>query len=385
MKIQMIDIFALSVPFVAPYRLSNIYGTITHNHAIVVRLRTAGGLTGWGEANPLPPFTEETPSGVVDLLREVIGPALIGRDAGNIGRCGRLVEACVPGNPTAKGAIDMALHDLAGKAIGRPVHCLLGGALVDDLPVLWPLGSGTPQEDRALVEAKRAEGFRSFMVKMGAQPIETEIERIAALTERFHPDISFLADANQGWSEADAMRFVDGVNRYPLALLEQPVSRHDHAGLRRVREASLAPVSADESLFSIAQAAELARNRAVDVFSLKVSKNGGIAPTRDIAALARGNGISCLMNSMLECGVTQAASLQLGCTLDNLVEHGHAYMSTLRLTDDFTDFGDHVRDGRVTVPGRPGLGVEVDEDKVRALAGSHTQIGPLRAVGGSAA
>lgn len=375
MKIRAIDIFALSVPFVVPYRLSKIYGTVTHNHAIVVRLGTEGGLTGWGEANPLPPFTEETPTGVVDLLREVIGPALIGQDAGNIGRCGQLAGSCVPGNPTAKGAIDMALHDLAGKALGVPTHTLLGGALVDDLQVVWPLGSGTQEQDREVIEAKRAEGYRTFMVKMGAQPIEAEIERIAALTERFHPDFIFLADANQGWSVAEALRFVDGVNRYPLALLEQPVDRHDHAGLRRVREASLAPVSADESLFSIEQAAALARERAVDVFSLKVSKNGGIAPARDIAALAAGNGISCLMNSMLECGVTQAASLQLGCTLGNLVDYGHAYMSTLRLADDFTDFGDLVRNGRVRVPDRPGLGVEVDEDKVAALASLHVTVG----------
>ena len=385
MKIQTIDIYALSLPFRVPYRLSKVYGTVTDNHAIVVRIRTDGGLTGWGEANPLPPFTEETPTGVVDLLREVIGPALIGFDASSLGRCCQHLDACVPGNPTAKGAIDMALHDLAGKALERPAHALLGGALVDDLPVLWPMGSGTPEEDRALVEAKRAEGFRTFMIKMGAQPVEREIERVAALTERFHPDIQFIADANQGWREAEALRFVDGVNRYPLALLEQPVDRHDHAGLARVRAASLAPVSADESVFSVGQAAELARERAVDVFSLKVSKNGGIAPARDIATLAAGNGMSCLMNSMLECGVTQAASLQLGCTLPNLLDCGHAYMSTLRLKDDFTDFSDLVHDGRVRVPDGPGLGIAVDEDKVSKLARAHVRVGPVRSVAGSAA
>ena len=388
MKIQTIDIYALSIPFRVPYRLSKVYGTVTDNHAIVVRLRTEGGLTGWGEANPLPPFTEETPSGVVDLLREVIGPALIGVDAGNIARCRRLIDECVPGNPAAKGALDMALHDLAGKAVGRPVHALLGGALVDELGVLWPIGSGTPEDDRALVDEKRAEGYRTFMVKMGAQPVEAEIERIAALTERYHPDIQFIADANQGWRAAEALRFVDGVNRYPLTLIEQPVDRHDHAGLKRIRAASLAPVSADESVFSVEQAAELARERAVDAFSLKVSKNGGIVPTRAIASLAAANGMSCLMNSMLECGITQAASLQLGCTLGNLIDCGHAYMSTLRLTDDFTDFGDLVRDGRVRVPDQPGLGIAVDEAKVEALALAHARVGAsptVRSLRGSAA
>jgi len=390
MKIQSIDIYALSIPFVVPYRLSKVYGTVSDNHAIVVRICTEGGLIGWGEANPLPPFTEETPSGVVDLLGKLLGPALIGHDAGNVARCRQMVDALVPGNPLAKGAVDMALHDLAGKAAGLPVHALIGGALVDVLPVLWPMGSGTLEEDRALVEAKYAEGFRTFMVKMGAQPIEVEIARIKALTERFHPEVKFIADANQGWQEAEALRFVAGANDTPLALLEQPVDRHDRAGLARIRQASLAPVSADESVFSLHQAAELAREGAVDTFSLKVSKNGGIASTREIATVAAANGMTCLMNSMLECGITQAASLQLGCTLANLIDCGHAYMSTLRLRDDFTDFGRLVRNGQVSVPGEPGLGIAVDEQKVTSLASDHVRLGPervgqVRTVGGSAA
>ncbi len=379
MKIHSIDIYALSIPFVTPYRLSRIYGTVTDNQSIVIRIRTDDGLSGWGEANPLPPFTEETPAGVFNLLEGTLGPALVGADAGNIARCRRAVDECVPGNPTAKGALDMALHDLAGKAAGRPVHALLGGSLADDLPVLWPIGSGTPEEDRRVVEARAAEGFRSFMVKMGAQPVEREIRRVAALTERFHPEIRFIVDANQGWSQSEALRFVDGANRYPLALIEQPVDRNDIAGLARVRAASLAPVSADESVFSPVEAAALARAGAVDALSLKVSKNGGIAPARDIAVLAAANGMTCLMNSMLECGVTQAASLQLGCTLGNLVDCGHAYMSTLRLTDDFTDFGALVTDGRVRVLDEPGLGIAVDEAKVAALALRHASVGPARA------
>lgn len=385
MKIQTIDVYVLSIPFRVPYKLSKVYGTVTHNNAVVVRIRTEGGLTGWGEANPLPPFTEETPSGVMDLLGTVVGPALIGLDASNLARVRQRIDDCVPGNPTAKGALDMALHDLAGKALDRPVHALLGGARVDALPVLWPLGSGTPEEDRDLVAAKLDEGFRTVMIKMGAQPVEAEIERVAALTERFHPQVKFIPDANEGWSEAEAMRFVDGVNRYPLTLIEQPVKRSDSAGLKRIREASLAPVSADEAVFSVSQAAALARDRVVDAFSLKVSKNGGIAPAREIATLAAARGMTCLMNSMLECGITQAASLQLGCTLGNLIDCGHAYMSTLRLADDFTDFGSFVRDGMAHVPDGPGLGIAVDEAKVEALASAHVRVGPVRSVRGSAA
>jgi muconate cycloisomerase len=384
-KIHSLDILHLSVAFKVPYRLSKVYGTLTHNHAIVVRLRTKGGLIGWGEANPLPPFTEESPEGVMTALGEVLGPALLGRDIGDLAGSGAFLDELLPGNPLAKGAIDMALHDLAGKSQGVPVHRLLGNTAKTAIPVLWPMGSGSVDEDMALVEAKRAEGYRTFMVKMGAQAVETDIERVRALCARFDPDVIFIADANEGWDEDEALRFVTGVNDCPLALIEQPVPRRDHGALKRIREAAVAPVSADESVFSIEEAERLADQGIVDVFSIKVSKNGGIAKGQRIAGIAEAHGMRVLMNSMLECGISQAASLQLGASLGNLLPCGHAYMSTLRLTVDFTDFSALIDQGVAQVPTGPGLGIEVDWDRVRALADDHQRIGPAHVLSGSAA
>ena len=176
-----------------------------------------------------------------------------------------------------------------------------------------------------------------------------------------------------------------GLGDCPLTFLEQPVAATDDAALARVRAASPVPISADESVFSLAQAAALARQDAVDVFSLKVSKNGGIAQTRKIAALAEGFGIGCLMNSMLECGITQAASLRLGLTLPNLVDCGHAYMSTLRLAEDVTDFSDWIAGGVASAPDRPGLGIEVDEAKLARLSLDRASVGTTRHALGSVA
>jgi muconate cycloisomerase len=384
-RIHSLDIVHLSVAFAVPYRLSKVHGTLTHNHAVVVRVRTEGGLVGWGEANPLPPFTEESPAGVMTALAEVLGPALVGKDAGDPARAGLLVDRLLPGNLLAKGALDMALHDIAGKAKGVPVHDLLGGAVTETIPVLWPIGSGSADEDAALIESKRAEGYRTFMIKMGAQPVEIDIERARALCDRFHPDLTFMVDANEGWTLDEALRFVAGVNDCPLALIEQPVARHDHRGLQRIHEACGAPLSADESVFSIEEAERLAGESMVDVFSIKVSKNGGIARGRKIAHIAEAHGMRVLMNSMLECGISQAASLQLGCSLGNLLDCGHAYMSTLRLADDVTDFSSLIENGVAQVPTRPGLGIEVDWGKVRALADRHEHIGASPTISGSAA
>jgi muconate cycloisomerase len=124
-------------------------------------------------------------------------------------------------------------------------------------------------------------------------------------------------------------------------------------------------LSADESVTTVNDAAMLIREEAVDVFSIKISKNGGLDKSRQIAQMADGFGVQCLMNSMLEFGITQAASLQLGCTLPNLMDLGHAYGSVLRMSDDVTDFGQNISDGFVTVPRGAGLGVTLNEEKLK--------------------
>ena len=374
MKISAIDLWHIKSPLKRPYHLSKVYGTLTHAQAVFLRITTEDGREGWGEADPQPPFTEEWPGGVMLFLGDLAAPRLVGRDVGEFAALGTELDALAAGNPTAKGAVDMALHDLAGQAAGVPVHVLLGGKLRDRIPVLWPLGSGTLEESLEVVAEKTAEGFGTFMIKTGSRDVADDAARTLALIERCHPDVLFIADANQGWSESEALRFVQLIGAAPLILLEQPVARDNRQGLKRIREASLVPVSADESLFSLNQAARLASARAVDVFSIKPTKNGGLAPSRKIAALAEGHGIGVLMNSMIEFGVTQAASLQLGATLPNLLDCGHAYMSTLRLAEDPTDFGARVTAGDAVLSDRPGLGVAVDMAHLERLAVAHRRI-----------
>ncbi len=374
MRIEAIDLWHIRTPLVRPYPLSKIYGTLTHAEAVFLRLTTEDGLAGWGEADPQQPFTEEWPGGAMAFLADLAAPRLLGRDAsqGAVIRCD--LDALASGNPTAKGAVDMALHDLAGRAAGVPVHALLGGRLRDAIAVLWPLGSGDLDESIEVVEEKMAEGYRTFMIKTGSRDVADDAARTLALIDKYHPQVKFIADANQGWSESEALRFTALIGTAPLTLLEQPVAKDNPDGLKRVRDASLAPVSADEAVFSLGEAAQLAAARAVDVFSIKPSKNGGLAPSRKIAALAEGHGIDILMNSMIEFGVTQAASLHLGATLPNLMDCGHAYMSTLRITEDPTDFSALVADGTARVPDTPGLGISVDADHLNALAVDHRRI-----------
>ncbi len=374
MKITGVRVNLVAVPLANPYPLSEVYGTLTESRALVLRLETDSGLVGLGEANPQPPFTEEAPEGALAILTERIAPRILGLAAENIATVLDRLDLALNGNPTLKGAVDMALHDLLGKALDQPVHRLLGGARTTRLPVLWPLGAVPAEENFPVIEGKLDEGYATFMVKLGSRALEAEIADVDAIMARYADRAAFLADANQGWSADAAMRFAAASREWPLRLIEQPVPHHDLAGLRRVRETAHAPVSADESLQSLPDAVALLKADAVDVFSIKVSKNGGIARARRLAELGETFGIRCLMNSMIELGISQAASLQLGASLGNLLPVGHAYMSTLRMSDDITDFSALVSRGVAEVPDRPGLGVNLDMDKLERYTVVHAHV-----------
>jgi muconate cycloisomerase len=374
MKITALELFHISIPFAVPYRLSKIYGTLTDAQAVILKLHTDEGLVGFGEADPMNPFTEETPGTVMAIMRDLIAPRLMGCDPTAINRIEARLDQAVLGHPTARGAVNMALYDILGKVHGVPVHTLLGGKRHDHLPLLGPIGSGSPDEDAVAIETLIRQGYRTVMIKMGALAVGEEIKRMAAAFERFGDRLVLIADANQGWGLKEALVFVDGVRACAPALIEQPIRHGDLRALRTIRNAAPCPISADESLVTVDDAAALLREDAADAFSIKVSKNGGVSKSLTIAKLAEGFGLRCLMNSMLEFGITQAASLQLGCTLDNLLDCGHAYMSVLRMSDDITDFRENIADAVVTVPDRPGLGISIAEEKLKTYTRVHRKI-----------
>jgi muconate cycloisomerase len=374
MKIDRIELFHISIPFAKPYALSKAYGTLRDAHAVIFKVHTDEGAVGLGEADPMNPFTDETPSSVMVVTKDVIAPRLLGQDPLQVATLERMLDQSVHGNLTARGAVNMALHDIAGKAMGIPVHAMLGGRLHSEIPILWGTSSATPAEDIASIEELMHLGCRTVMLKMGALPVSQEIKRLISVRKYFEDDLSLVVDANQGWEVVEAFTFIEGVRGCPLQMIEQPVKHWDLEGLKRIRQRSPCPLSADESLVTIHDAANLVREKAVDVFSIKVSKNGGLTKGKAIAQVAQAFDLKILMNSMLEFGITQAASLHLGCTLSNLLDMGHAYGSVVRMSDDVTDFGQNISGATVKVPDTAGLGVRLDEKKLKQYTKEHLEI-----------
>ncbi len=377
MKITGLELFQISIPFARPYKLSKVYGTRYDAVSIIFKVYTDAGIVGLGEADPLNPFTEETPASVMVVTRDMIVPHIIDQDPKDIAGLEHTLDKAVNANLVARGAVNMALFDIVGKANDIPAHLMLGGKCHAKLPILRGIGSGTPEEDIVAIERELGRGNQCIMIKMGSLPIADEIKRLKAANKKYGDRFPFIVDANQGWTVAETLAFVDGIRDCRPVLIEQPIHHKNIEGLRRIRKRTLCSLSADESLVNLQDATTLIRQKAVDVFSLKVSKNGGLAKTKQIADVGDAFGLKCLMNSMLEFGISQAASLQVGCTLTNLVDYGHAYGSVTRMSDDITDFGQNISEGMVTVPRGPGLGVTLDEAKLKKYTVDSLKIGQI--------
>jgi o-succinylbenzoate synthase len=367
------------IPYtLAGYKLS--YGTITRVVAVIIKLTDSDGYSGWGEANPQQPFTDESTADVVELLREELLPVVMQHRRPEPAQIDQVLDRIVPAKHLmAKGAISMALLDIQGKRQSVPIATLLGGPLRKSLQVSYALNNGTADDDIAVIDAMLKEGYTDFMLKMGSSPVADEIDRVWTLERRYGDSVTFKADANAGWSREQAHQFLTGVKGSRLAYVEQPVPKNDIEGLAELTKSTELKISADESLTSLARAEEIILKGAASVFSIKSSKNGGPLRAKAMADLAKVNGIDCYLNSMLEGGITQAASLHHACTAENILDIGHAFRSVLRLEGDVTNFASFICNSVVSLPPGPGLGIEVDEERLRrcsivnySLAGTGT-------------
>ncbi len=364
MKIVDVNIRELKVPLKHAYALSKAYGVQTTTCNIVVEIVTDNGVSGWGECDPWAEFTGDTGETVISLLKGIIGPRLIGMDPTDIMAIHALMDSSLRGNHTAKACIDVACYDILGKTYGAPVYKFIGGKLRDSVKCFWAVGGGTADETAKAVADVKARGFYGCMIKVGNN-YRIDAERTLAAREAVGDAFPLIADANQGWDVRTAILYGRAVEKVNLLFLEQPVKYTDINGLAKIRQSVSMPISADESVTTIQDAEQLVRFAACDYFSVKVSKNGGIAPMKRICDFAADAGVDVFFNSMHEEGITQSASLHVACTVSNLLaETGHSFFSTMRLDGDITDFKYWTEDGVTKLRNRPGLGFEINWDNL---------------------
>jgi muconate cycloisomerase len=360
MKIADLRVVLADIPLKRPHKMS--FTTLETVNFVLVRLETSDGLTGWGEAACLggPTWSEESAESVAATVERYIAPWLVGRDPTQIEALRLEMARRVQGNPFARAAVEMALWDLAGRALGVPVHRLVGGRVRDRVELSWSLAVPDPREEMEEAREKMSLGHRIFKIKTAAGPVATDVERVRRLRETLGPAVSLRVDANQGWDRPTALKAIRAMEPYDLDFVEQPVRRWDLEGLAMIAERSAVPIMADEACFTAHDALAIARLGSVSILSLKLTKSGGLLGSFAIARVAEAAGMGCYVGCMIETSLGTAAYLQLALAAAP-VTWGCELFGPLLLAADITRRPVQYADGYILSLDGPGLGVEVDE------------------------
>jgi L-alanine-DL-glutamate epimerase-like enolase superfamily enzyme len=366
MKITEVHVFPVSIPYRKPFQLAT--GLAREGKHVIVKIFTDQGIVGVGEAAVIiPDRTGESQEAITLAIRNVMGPMIIGEDPFQIDRIMGTLEGVSHGKfgmLYSKCAIDHALYDLMGKALGVPVCQLIGGCGRKTLRIGKAIGIGAPEEmaDRA-VEFKTM-GFQSLTVKGSREP-KADILRVGAVRKAVGDDFPLELDPNQGYPAHAAIRALRAMEAYNLEMVEQPCPWWDWDGMAAVTAAIDTPIAADEMVMNLVDAMQVVKRRAADIITLKLVKSGGIYFSKKIAAVAEAGGLGCSIGSMHTFGVGTAAIHHFSSATKE-VDDPIGYGSPLDYyTDDIVTEPVQLVDGTITVSEKPGLGVELDEAKLK--------------------
>ncbi len=361
MIVSNIEIFRLNIPF-KDDRMSRM--NVRQAECVLTQIQTDEGLTGVGTASPVPRYMGATQDTIVGGIKFLAG-AIAGQDPFNIEKIHLLMEDALLSNTAAKAALDMALYDIMGKALNRSVNRILGGRVREDFLTDKALGMkyiGSPSDMAKMAAEGVQEGFKAFEVKVAVGGEKADIARIKAIREAVGDDILLIADANQCWTVKEAIRTIGKLEDFGNIIVEQPTNSIE--GMAAVTEAVSVPISADESCFTLKDAAEIARRKAADILTVKLMKCGGILPARKIAAIAEGFNLQCRIDGVPgEIKISNTAASHLALSLRNLVDGSgvmqHYYGPKIEIV---TKGGLVFKDGSVSVSEGIGLGLEYSKD-----------------------
>jgi len=362
MKIKQVEPIAVSFPMKKPVVMAGV--EIRQADNVLVRLEADSGAVGWGEAASAPTMTGET----VESMMAAVGylkPAVEGRPAGDIAGTLTAMAGRMYGNSAAKAAIEMALHDLIGRATNRPVHALLGGKQRSRMPILGVIGTGDPASDLREAERKKAEGYAAFKIKVGVDKPLVDAERTRRVCAVLGSGMLISSDANTGWSTEEAVQYVRAVADAGLDFFEQPVAADDIAGMAAVAAAAgKVAIGADESIHSLEDLRRHHARHAARGASLKTIKLGGLRGVMAAGRLCDELGLNVNVAAKTgESSIACAAATHIAAALPQIA--WGLTLSNDGLADDVTARPVRIERGHVEVSDRPGLGIDVDEDRVR--------------------
>ena len=360
-----IETFIVDVPTIRPHKLAMT--SMAVQSMVIVRITDEEGNQGVGEGTTIGglAYGPESPESIKTNIDAYFIPYLMNKPSDQPQFLINQLNLLFRGNNLAKSAIQTALLDLRGKQLGVPVSTLLGGACHSHLPCLWVLASGDTDKDieegrRMLTERRH----NIFKLKIGSRSVRDDVAHVAAIKEALGETVSIRVDVNQAWTETQAAQGMAALQEAGVDWVEQPTAANDLNSLVRLANKFRIGVMADESVANSSDCFDLASRGFTGSVALKIGKAGGPLGALDAAAVCSAAGIGLYGGTLLEGSVGTAAALHAWSTLPT-IEASTEMFGPLLQRDDIVKSSLIYRDFGVEIPSGPGLGVELDEDKLR--------------------
>jgi L-alanine-DL-glutamate epimerase-like enolase superfamily enzyme len=359
MKISAIEAIPYAIPYRKPLRFAS--GEVHVAEHVLVRITTDDGVVGTAEA-PARPFTYgETQASIKTVIDALFAPQINGLSPYDREIAAARMHRTV-GNHTAKAAIDMALWDIVGQSVGISVTDLLGG-YTDRVQVAHMLGFDEPAVMVAEAERMRsAYGITAFKVKVGRRPIELDVAVCRALRERFG-DVTLYVDGNRGWTAAESAQALDSMAGLGLSFAEELCPADDVIGRRWLAERARIPLFADESAARPAEITREVLDGGITGISIKTARTGFTGSLR-VLGLCEGLGVDVVIGNQIDGRLGSLCSVAFGAAFERTTRRPAEVSNFLDMSDDLLQTPLSIENGELRVAEAPGLGIEIDDDKL---------------------
>jgi L-Ala-D/L-Glu epimerase len=364
MRIKEVIASKVEIPYIKPWVISGGPMSVAAN--VLVQIITDDGIVGLGEGSPVPAYGDETQGTIMHAIQDNLADVLIGRDPFDAEALAHDMDRRLRGHNFAKAAIDLALYDLRGKALGVPVYQLLGGKYRDQVDLIAGVGlNDTEKRVSEAVEWVEA-GYDIIKMKISGKPA-LDIEQVGEVRAAIGPNVHIRLDANQGYRSGDCLPTFRKLEAFGLDYIEQPLPRWDIAGQADLVAKLDTPIMGDESCYSPEDVVRLIQYKAVDIVNIKIMKSG-LARSQKMAAIAEAAGLPCMVGSMVEMGVGTAAGVHFVIATPS-VTYPCELIGTAYLVDDICEGHPYSKVPPAhawPVPTGPGLGVTLKPEYSRA-------------------
>ncbi len=362
-KIQRIDVFPYRYPTCGYFKFLS-----GGRAAIAVKVTADDGTVGWGQSVPIETWSDETFEASTIALRDYFAPRLIGHDPTDIPGAHAIMDRTIAGTfstsmPITRAGIDLALHDLTGKLLGRSLGQMWGRATGGPLTLSWTINVNRLDDLDASFAEARQRGYRHFNIKV-APNLDFDVE-LARRVRSHSPDGFLWADANGGYDVATALRAARTLADAGVDVLESPVKPHQLSGYQSLKKLGALPIVMDEGVVSPVELIEFIRLKMLDGLAMKPARCGGLWSNKQQIEIIQQEGLIWLGSGLADPDISLAASLALYGAFDlkrPAALNGPQFLAGHVLQDPIRIEGD-----QAYVPLGPGLGIRVNEPEIRRL------------------